>query len=415
MIKNIKNKIYSLLRWSEKWTKTDMVYLAKGGSWMTFGKIIGTFTGLTLAIVYANFLSKEEYATYKYLLSMAGFFAIITLPGLETSLTRSIAKGFEGPLFKVVKERLKWSALGSLMAIAISIYYHYKTNTTLSIGFLIIAFTAPIINSVSIGPFLQGRKLWKYSTVLNIIKNIIIFIVILSTVILYPSALPILLAVYISTAILQVIFYYKTIKKFKPNNASDDSCVPLGKHLSLMSVLGIIAEHIDKILIWQFLGATELAIYSFATIPVIQLKNLFKSFSILAFPKIAQQNTETIKKTLPEKIFKFIFLLLIPVFFYIIFAPIIFKLIFPEYIDSIKYSQLFAFSLLFLPQRLFTQAILSASKTKLLYYIQIISPLAKIILFIILIPIFNIYGAIASVLITGLVSFTSVLYFFKKL
>ncbi len=415
MIKTIKNKIYKLLRKSEKWTKTDMVYLAKGGSWITLGKIVSTFTGLTLAVIYANFLTKEEYATYKYLLSIAGFFAIITLPGLETSLTKSIARGFEGSLYKAIKERLKWSFFGSFIAIFISIYYYHKTNTTLSIGFLIIAFTAPITNSINIGPFLQGKKLWKYSTQLNIIKNIITFLAIASVVLLYPKALPVLFVTYISTALLQIIFYFHSIKKYKPNKKEDNKCIPFGKHLSLMSVIGIIAEHIDKILIWKFLGSTELAIYSFATIPVMHIQNFLKSTSILAFPKIAQQEIKIIKKTLPNKLLKFFFLLTPIIISYIILIPFIFNLLFPNYSESIIYTRLLILNILFFPQRLLSHSIVSTNKINYLYILKIINPLSKIILFIVLIPIFNIYGAIASMLISSAFSFTTLNYFFRKI
>ena len=37
MINKIKNRIYNILRQSEKYTQTDMVYLAKGGFWLTLG------------------------------------------------------------------------------------------------------------------------------------------------------------------------------------------------------------------------------------------------------------------------------------------------------------------------------------------------------------------------------------------
>ncbi len=415
MLQNIKLKIYNFLKWTEKWTKTDMVYLARGGVWITTGKIIGMITGFLLSVIYANFVPQEEYATYKYLLSIAGLFAITTLPGIETSLIKSIAQGHEGSFKPAIKTRLKWSLGGIAIALIVSMYYYFQKNTTLSLGFFIIAITTPIINSINIGPFIQGKKLWKYSTIYNSLKNIVIFVFISITAFFYHRAIPLLIAGYLGTIIIQVFFFFLTIEKYKPNKKEDKQCISLGKHLSLMSVLGTIAEHIDKILIWKFLGAKELAIYSFAIIPVNQMRDFLKSSSILAFPKIAQQDIKILKKTLPIKIIKFIAILLVPISLYILFAPLLFKILFPKYMDAVKYSQLFSLGLLFFPQRLINHVLVSANKTKNLYLINIFAPLFKISAYMILIPLYHIYGAIISALLSSLGFLFLLIYFFKKI
>jgi len=64
-IKKLKDKIYRLLRRSEKYFKTDMVYLAHGGFWLTLGQIISSAASFLLAIAFANLLPKETYGTYK--------------------------------------------------------------------------------------------------------------------------------------------------------------------------------------------------------------------------------------------------------------------------------------------------------------------------------------------------------------
>jgi O-antigen/teichoic acid export membrane protein len=92
MWNKFKNKTYHLLRWSEKYTKTDMVYLTKGGFWLTTGKIISAIVGFILLIIYANFLPKETFGNFQYILSIIGLLYIFNLPGLDTSLTKSINK-----------------------------------------------------------------------------------------------------------------------------------------------------------------------------------------------------------------------------------------------------------------------------------------------------------------------------------
>ena len=92
MIGKIKTKIYKLLRWSEKYTKTDMVYLAKGASWLTSGQIISSFAIVLLAIAFANLIPRETYGTYKYVISVVGALSIFTLPGINTAVVQAVAR-----------------------------------------------------------------------------------------------------------------------------------------------------------------------------------------------------------------------------------------------------------------------------------------------------------------------------------
>ena len=79
-----KQKLISILRWSEKYTQTDMVYLTRGGFWLILGKIVFNISGFLLIIAFANLLSKEAYGTYQYVLSVASILAIPTLSPIPT-------------------------------------------------------------------------------------------------------------------------------------------------------------------------------------------------------------------------------------------------------------------------------------------------------------------------------------------
>ena len=122
-MQKLREKTYNLLRKSEKYFKTDMVYLVKGGSWLTLNRVIGSIIALTLAVVYANLLPKESYGLYKYVLSIVSILAITTLPGMDIALTRSIVNGYEGSIKKVIKTKLAWSLLGIITGLGISVYY----------------------------------------------------------------------------------------------------------------------------------------------------------------------------------------------------------------------------------------------------------------------------------------------------
>ena len=65
----IKEKIFNLLHWSQKYTGTDMVYLATGGFWLISGQIFYSATAFLLSIAFANLWSKETYGIYTYIIS----------------------------------------------------------------------------------------------------------------------------------------------------------------------------------------------------------------------------------------------------------------------------------------------------------------------------------------------------------
>ena len=89
-MQKLRQKTYNLLRWSEKYTKTDMVYLTKGGFWLTFAYIIFLSSGFILTIAFANLLPKDVFGTYKFVISISGVLLVTSLTGINSTLKQSI-------------------------------------------------------------------------------------------------------------------------------------------------------------------------------------------------------------------------------------------------------------------------------------------------------------------------------------
>jgi O-antigen/teichoic acid export membrane protein len=170
------------LRWSEKYFKTDMVYLARGGFWLTLGQTISSLSSFLLVVAFANLLPKETYGTYKYVLSIAGILAISTLSGMSTAIIQAVARGYEGSLVPALKTKIRWGLLGGLAGLILAGYYFYQGNITLTVSFLISAVFLPFMDSFGIyDAFLQGRKLFDISAKYGIISQIIAVIILITT------------------------------------------------------------------------------------------------------------------------------------------------------------------------------------------------------------------------------------------
>jgi O-antigen/teichoic acid export membrane protein len=392
-----------------------MIYLAKGGFWLTLGDIVSSLAGLGLTIAFANLLDPEVYGTFKYIIAFIPVLSIPTLNGINTAIVKAVAQGYSGTIKPALKTKIRWGILGAVAGLAVATYYFYQGNNTLGISFLLMSAFLPFFETLNIWTnYLNGikdfKRLGKYTPTADILRVLIMLVTIYFT----QNLFIILFVHYASNVLIRFIFLKITLKKHPPKKDKEDpTAINLGKHLSLMGVIGIIGNRLDSILIFHFLGPIQLAVYTFALKPVRVIQKPLQSLTKLTFPKVSEKKDNTeFKKTLPRKLLKF-FLILIPiVLVYILIAPKFYQLLFPQYTDAIIYSQIFALSLLLFPKRLLGQFLTAQNEKKKLYIINIITNSTKIILLLILLPIYGLWGGIISLIAMEIVNLIVVSYFF---
>jgi O-antigen/teichoic acid export membrane protein len=139
-------------------------------------------------------------------------------------------------------------------------------------------------------------------------------------------------------------------------------------------------------------------------------------FSALAFPKMAEKDLKAdgVKRSIFEKFLKLFWFSISFTIFYILFCPIFFKIFFPAYKESIIYSQILALTLIFSPFSFLSTAFLAEAKKMELYILNFAPQILKIVLFFILIPLFDIWGGVYSILISQIFFSALTLYFFQK-
>ncbi len=393
----LKASAHRLLRKSEKYFKTDMVYLAQGGFWLTFGQVTASLSALILSIVFANFFPKHEFGLYKYVLSLAGVVGAFSLTGLGVAITRSVAKGIDGSLVEGFWMNLKWSATTVGISLIIAIYYFVNDNNTLAAAFVIIALASPIISSASLyRAFLGGKKDFKSISIYGLWRNIIPTLILILTILITDDLLLIIFTYFTSNLLIVIAIYFYTVKKYSLHKIEDLEMSSYAKHLSLINMLGIIAEHLDKIIVFQLIGSVQLAVYIFATAIPMQIRAVLRNIYHMAFPKFAAKSIEELKRDLPRKIMMF-FLVSVPiVLLYILLAPLIFKTLFPKYTEAVLYSQVFAVSLLFYSTILTAAALQSKKMVSELYKASILTSLVKIISLVVLTYFFGLWGVIIA-------------------
>lgn len=410
------DRIVRLLRWSQKYMKTDMLYLAKGGFWLTLGQAASMATGLLLVIGFANLLPKDVYGNYKYILSLAGIIGSISLTGMGLAVTQAVARGFEGTLRTGFWVQLKWSVFTMLAASGGATYYFMSGNRVIAISLLIAGACSPIIDSTSLsGDFLSGKKDFKTGTLYGIVRSLIHVTVLLATIALTHDVVLIVLAYFLSQAATGAVLYLRVLKKYKPTQEADRSNMDFGKHVSLVNILSIVGSHFDKILIFHYLGPVQLAVYSIAFSLPAQMKILTKTISSLVFPKMSSVSLETIRSAIYPKTLRIFLAFGAVVAIYILAAPLVFRLIFPQYLDALPYSQALALGYLFSAAVLFPQTFYAQKRPKEIYIAKIVGTGTRILLLLALVPPFGIWGAVYTYILANAVSTAATIVLFHRL
>jgi len=403
---NLRNKAYRALRWSERYTKTDMLYLARGGFWMTTSSVVVSSLSFLLAISFAHFLTKETYGEYKFVLAIAGILGTFALTGLGSAVMRSVGRGFEGTLHYAFWTNIRWSALSFLGALVLSIYYFAHGNSSLGLAILVVGSFSPFLSSTNLySAYLTAKKDFRrHAIYFDIIGNLVPYTALFATMLLTDSPLWLILVYFSSNTLIGIILYKRTVKIYQPGPTVDTESLGYSKHLSLMNILSGLANNIDQILVFHYIGAAELAIYNFATAIPDQTKGPLKGLNKLIFPKFVVREDHEIRTGMRNKFLWLLVLSIVLVLAYILAAPYIFSIFFPKYMGSVLYSQIFSISFLSIPFSPANVYLAAKKKVKEQYMVYSLTSIVQIIAVFFGIFFWGLLGLIVARVITRIFS-----------
>lgn len=388
MISKIKNKAKDWLLWSQKYTRMDMRYLSVSGFWTTLSHVSGVLFSFLMALAFANLLPKETYGQYKYVFSIVGILSIFTFTGMRDAVSRAVSRGQEGILKTAIKFQLRWSLIFIIATNIAGAYYIIKDNKILGIPLLVFAFIFPLAKTYSLyGSYITGKKDFRILTIYDFFSTLINSSAIIITLFLTDS-LFVIIGIYALFDLLTAIgFYYLTIRKYKPSREGEDDVetIKYGAHLTFLSALGTIVQQIDKVIVFRYSGAIELAVYSVASALPERIKGFGKSIVALSYPKLAQRTLPEIRENFKLRIFQSLFFGTGIALAYILTAPLLFRLLMPQYMDAVFYSQILSLATMIMMPHFYVGCVILAQKmTRANYIIGISTPFVRISLYIIL-------------------------------
>lgn len=395
--------------------RTDVRYIVRGGFWLTAAKIFSTLASLISSVAFANLLPEETYGTFRYVLSIVSLLSIPTLYGIETSLTRSIAKGNYGDMETALRTRLKWGVLGGFASIGMAGYYYYTGNTILCLSFLIVAVFVPVMDAFhTYIAVLSGKKKFDVLARDEVITRMSVALLLALLVFFTDNVLYILFTFFFSTTILRYAFLRHVFRSEERNELTDPKMIPYGIHLTIIGIFSRVSTQMDKILVFHYAGASMLAAFFLAFMPMKSVQNILNGLSVLAMPKFSNNSLVNLRKTLPHKLFR-LYLIIIPiVVIYEIIAPFFFKLLFPLYPESVFMSQLIFLQLLLFPITILLAAVTAHEEKKKLYINSTVFSVLRVTFLLVLVPTYGAIGGIIAIMITALINNLLLIYLFFK-
>ncbi len=409
-MKNLRTKVYFLLRQSEGRFKTNMVYLVKGGFWLSLGQVFNSLSSFLLAIAFANFLPKESYGIYKYVLTVIAILSIANLRNINIAITQSVAQGNEGTAKVGLRAKIKWGLLAGLGAVFVGGYYFLHQNYVLAYLLFICAPFLPLKDSYAVYvAILNGKKDFKRIATFGLLPSIINAIATILIIYLTKNIYFLLLFYFGFWTITNYLLLKKTLEVYPLNNVVDENSINYGKHASFTSIIYTIAGYFDKILIFHYLGAVSTAVYTIGIAPVSQINGAVGSINSLAIPKFSELSTDKLKFSLQEKQRKIILITSALSILYIIFAHFLFEIFFPKYLEAVQISRILAISIpLTIMSRFRFTAIQSRFDKKMFNIYTISMSLVQVVLNFIGVYFYGLVGiAVAYVLITLCQYFTT--------
>lgn len=349
----------------------DADYFVKGGGWLVLPILLSYPLGMVRTIVFARLATQDLLGQYTFILSIVGLTTVLSLPGINTALIETVARGNHGSLLVAMRARAKWGLLATGTVGLVAVYYARQNSLEFGIAIAAAGLFVPISAAGScIMQFYTGTRRYARLSWLNIGLLLLRMIVLFALLWSKASIIWLVTGESIATALYYLVQLIPLSRRVK-NEPRDDQMVALGRTLTWANSITIVTGQLDSLILGSYLGFSDLAVYRIATILPDNTKNLMKPSLDLILPKIAanpekQINTRSTRRQL-------LMLLAINVLIVgaaIILLPFIIPLFYgSQYNRSIPLAQLLMLSLVFnWPSTFFLAALQARKQTKSLYY-----------------------------------------------
>src|SRR3989344_5057339 len=303
-------KIYQLLaKMLGQKLHLDLPYFIRNSTFAFIQQIIGVTCGLTVSYIFGHFVSIQTFGEYSLVLSILGLLNFIGLSEIDTPLTQSVSRGYDGSLITTARIKFGLSLIGIPLLLGFALFYYLRSQPIIAIILIITTFLLPLLNTFTSYPaFLVAKRKFLSLSLLGIFSSLLFVTAIALATWLTKSSIGITIAYLIAITLPAIAGYLYCIKFVAKNFKIDPQLFNYGKFLTLLSVLPWISGNIGSILLGTFIGPEALAVYAVASRFLTAVQKNFIVFYKPVTAKLAGQSNTTHLEVLHKHTIKLLFI-----------------------------------------------------------------------------------------------------------
>jgi O-antigen/teichoic acid export membrane protein len=238
----------------------------------------------------------------------------------------------------------------------------------------------------------------------------------LSTLYFFSNEILLFLIVnFLTLALLRYAAFKYVFSKNNSNSEKEAGTIRFGYHITLSNVIPVLSQYIDRIIIFQFIGPVQLAVYNFAIAIPDQIKSYFKNMQSIATPLLSTSTSKNLSREVIKKTVIVFCIIIFASVTYMLVAPTLFSILFPQYAASVLYSQVYSLTILAASAILPILAIQAKRMSTLLYQYNTARSIIQIASLVIFGYFFGLWGIIIARIVNEILSVLLILILVKKI
>lgn len=412
----MKNKYFHYISKVGERFSIDAHYFAKNTFWLLAGQALMSFAAFLSTVILANYVSKHDLGDFRLVVSIYTTLTFFVMSGLSAAFIRAVVQGYDGALEEALEIKKRYGLLTFLIGVCIALYFLYKGNDLFALLIIIMAAFLPLTEMYSMYvPYLQGKHEFKYSSLNTGIVKVVSSASVIAVTFIYPSTVWLVVAFFGSQALVTYIQYKLLIRKFPPENTKRDSnMLPHAKHLTLSGVGFLFFGQIDKYILYHFFGPIALASYWIASSVPQEFGRVVSTIGQVAFPKFVGIDHEKSKDMLAKRFTSALLILFVLSLIYAVIAYPFFYVFFNDYISEVPKSIFLMFGLAVIPYYFIWGYYTAKANHKITYFLNIVDPTLQVVLYLICIPFFGVWGLVGAVCLKTAIMNMLAWYILKK-
>lgn len=398
--------------------------MAKDTFWVFVAQFIGVLGSMGLIALLTKNLTKYDFGQFQLLISSVALSNIVALNGLNKSNLKGAAKGFDEIIDRTITLSLKFTLPLLIVCLIYTAYktvyqeFDFFTLTVLAFGCFGVVYSSSLYLS-----FLNGKRKFFQARLFSVIIVISRLLILGLGSFYYPNIIVLILldfGIQLIIGIVGTMYSRSLIDKNSiesvENNKEIVSLIKLGWGFTGLAGFNILASKLEKII----LGAIDpisLASYQVGAMIPNAIKSNVKSFisvPIAYWIKLEAKDNSTVIM----KYWHYLIALGIASFLFVmVFLKIILSLFFTaEYASSFEVGYILSISLIFIfLSHVVANFFIYQGYERVLYKTTVGFSVLKIISYILIIPLYGIYGLILSIVLIEFLNFIVTLIIFLNI